>query len=212
MITVLLVGGAATCGTIVGWWPVTLATRRVSSAPALQGRRAQVALSVATPLVLLAVVWGIGIDPVLPAVVVFAGAGVVLAAVDIVEHRLPNVIVLPSLAVTAALLTCAAVIEGDVARLIWSLAGLAAMFGLYLAVALVSPAAMGMGDVKLAGFIGLVLGWFGWHVWVTGLLAGFMIGGLWAAIALVSGRSGLHGSVPFGPSMLAGAVLALVLA
>jgi leader peptidase (prepilin peptidase)/N-methyltransferase len=59
--------------------------------------------------------------------------------------------------------------------------------------------------------IGLLLGWFGLNAWLIGLLAAFIVGGLIAIVALVLRRVTLRGSIPFGPSMLVGAFIALLL-
>ncbi len=86
------------------------------------------------------------------------------------------------------------------------------MFAVYFVLALISPKSMGMGDVKLALVIGLLLGWFGLNAWLIGLLAAFIVGGLIAIVALLLRRVTLKGSIPFGPSMLAGALIALLVA
>jgi leader peptidase (prepilin peptidase)/N-methyltransferase len=71
---------------------------------------------------------------------------------------------------------------------------------------------MGFGDVKLAGLLGLYLGWLGWSpVWI-GTLAGFLLGGLAGVALLVARRAHRRTAIPFGPSMLAGALLAVLLA
>ena len=85
-----------------------------------------------------------------------------------------------------------------------------ALLVLYFVLALISPKGMGMGDVKFAAPLGLALGWFGWNVWVVGLAAGFIIGGVVSLIALLLRRVTLRGSIPFGPSMLAGALVAIL--
>lgn len=154
--------------------------------------------------------WRVGDAPVLPAVLVFASAGAVLSIVDLVERRLPNRVVGPAAVVVGLLLVVAAAGAGDWAALGRAVLGGAAMFAAYLVVALISPAAMGMGDVKLAGLIGLLLGWFGLDAWLLGLLAAFVLGGLCAVVALALRRVTLRGSIPFGPSMLAGAMVAVL--
>lgn len=158
------------------------------------------------------VVWRLGLDPVLPAVLVFVAAGAVLAIVDLIEHRLPNRVLGPASVAVAALLALAAAVTVDWRALLGAGAGGAVMFAAYLLVALLSPAAMGMGDVKLAGLIGLVLGWFGVDAWLIGLAGAFVIGGVVAAVALILRRVTLRGSLPFGPSMLAGALIAVLVA
>jgi leader peptidase (prepilin peptidase)/N-methyltransferase len=84
------------------------------------------------------------------------------------------------------------------------------MFAVYLLLAIISPSSMGMGDVKLALIIGLLLGWFGLTAWLVGLLAAFVVGGVIALVALALRRVTLRGSIPFGPSMLMGALLAVL--
>ncbi len=74
---------------------------------------------------------------------------------------------------------------GDWMLLVWAVVGAAAMFAVYFILALISPSSMGMGDVKLALVIGLLLGWFGLSAWLIGLLAAFIVGGVIAIVALV---------------------------
>jgi leader peptidase (prepilin peptidase)/N-methyltransferase len=91
------------------------------------------------------------------------------------------------------------------------LAGLAA-FALAAAAAIVSPGGMGFGDVKLIGLLGLLLGWFGWTLLLLGVLLGFVLGALGALVLIAGRRAGWRTEVALGPSLLAGAVLALGLA
>jgi leader peptidase (prepilin peptidase)/N-methyltransferase len=145
----------------------------------------------------------------LPAYLYLAAVAVALAMIDLATRRLPNAIVLPSYLVAVALLLPAAAARGD-----WSAAGrgllaMAALGGLYLALWAVYPAGMGYGDVKLAGLLGLYLGWLGWSsVWV-GAFAGFLLGGLAGGVLLAAGQATRKTALPFGPAMLAGALVAL---
>jgi leader peptidase (prepilin peptidase)/N-methyltransferase len=84
------------------------------------------------------------------------------------------------------------------------------MMLLYLLLALVYPAGLGLGDVKLAAPLGLYLGWLGWSSALVGLVAAFLVGGLVGIVLLASGRAGRRTAVPFGPSMLVGALLAVL--
>jgi leader peptidase (prepilin peptidase)/N-methyltransferase len=68
-----------------------------------------------------------------------------------------------------------------------------------------------MGDVKLAALVGFVLGWAGWSTWLLGFAAGILLGGVAAAIVLIARRSGPRGTLPYGPAMVAGALVALLL-
>jgi leader peptidase (prepilin peptidase)/N-methyltransferase len=90
------------------------------------------------------------------------------------------------------------------------LAALAATGGL-LVLALISPRGMGMGDVKLAGLLGLYLGWLGWPVVLTGLFLGFLVQALLGLALLAVRRVDRRTELPFGPALLAGALAAALL-
>jgi leader peptidase (prepilin peptidase)/N-methyltransferase len=141
----------------------------------------------------------------LAAYLAFAAAAVALALIDLDVRRLPNAIVTPAYAVLGVLLTLGAD-GGSLARAAWG-AGL--LLGFYLVVALVAPGAMGFGDVKLAGVLGLYLGWLGWSSVLVGAFAGFLLGGIVGVALLAARRAGRKTAIPFGPYMLAGAMLAL---
>lgn len=143
--------------------------------------------------------------PALPAALYLAAISVALAAIDLDTRRLPNAIVLPSYPVLAVLLVLASVLAGDW----WALAragiGGAALWLLYFLVMVAKPGGMGFGDVKLAGLLGGVLGWFGWGSLVVGAFAAFLVGGLFSVVLLAAGRAGRKSAIPFGPWMLLGA-------
>lgn len=134
-----------------------------------------------------------------------ASVSVTLALIDVDVHKLPNRIVLPSYIVAIALLGSASLLTGDC----WALArlgiGLAASWIVYFTMAIVYPGGMGFGDVKLAGLLGLFLGWLGWGALATGTFAAFLLGGLFAVILVIARRANRKSGIPFGPWMLAGA-------
>lgn len=99
---------------------------------------------------------------VLPALLYLVSIAVALTVIDIDTRRLPNAIVLPSYPVLAVLLTAASALTGQWPDLARAAAGLAILGGFYLTIRVIYPRGMGFGDVKLAGLLGLVLGWFGW--------------------------------------------------
>ncbi|MFK5635319.1 prepilin peptidase [Ornithinimicrobium sp. LYQ103] len=143
-------------------------------------------------------------------------SGVCLAAMDLDVHRLPDRIMWPTMGFLFGGLTVAALVGGGVEPWFRSvLAGLASG-GFYLAIALLSLArgslALGLGDVKLAVVLGAVLGWFGWAETVTGLYAGFLVGGLLAVLLLVARRVDWKGDFAYGPPMMVGALLGLLFA
>lgn len=139
-----------------------------------------------------------------------AAISIALALIDLDTHRLPNTIVLPSYLVGAALLGAAGALTGDGAALLSAAIGGVVLYALYLLLALVYPGGMGFGDVKLAGVLGIFLGYLGWGPLIVGGFAAFVLGGVFA-LALVAARRARKGSgIPFGPWMLAGAWLGIL--
>lgn len=151
-----------------------------------------------------------GLSWELPAFLYLAAITVALALIDIDVRRLPNAIVLPSYPVAGVLLVGAALLQGDPGSALRSvLAGLA-LYTVYLVLALIYPAGMGFGDVKLAGVLGLYLGYLGWGEVVVGWFLAFLVGGLVGALLIVLRRAGRKSKIPFGPYMLVGAWLAVL--
>ena len=134
-----------------------------------------------------------------------AAISVALAIIDIETHRLPNVIVLPGYGVGIVLLGASALLHDDLAGLVRMTAGAGILFAFYLLLAIISPRGMGMGDVKLAGVLGLFLGYLGWGQLAVGAGAAFVLGGLFGVVLMVMRRAGRKSGIPYGPWMLLGA-------
>ena len=147
----------------------------------------------------------------LPLVAVLSAFGVVLGAIDARSKLLPNAILLRFLAVTVALLLLTGGATGDWGGLLGAAAGSACLFAVYLLLALISPAGMGMGDVKLAAVLGLFGGWAGAAAWMGTLLGGFLLGGLAGIGVLLLRRGSRNSTFPFGPGMLLAALASFVL-
>ena len=62
--------------------------------------------------------------------------------------------------------------------------------------AAISPDALGFGDVKLLGLLGLVLGWFGWGVLLTGVFLGLLAGAVTSLALLATRRAGWYARSP----------------
>ncbi|HVF05918.1 MAG TPA: prepilin peptidase [Frankiaceae bacterium] len=151
----------------------------------------------------------IGYDWALPAFLYLGAICVALALIDLDTKRLPNAIVLPSYGVGAVLLGGAALLNDDLDALIRAAIGMAALYGVYLLLLVAYPAGMGFGDVKLAGVLGMYLGYLGWPEWFTGWLLGFFLGGIFGVVAMAAGKAGRKTMVPYGPFMILGALLAV---
>ncbi len=169
-------------------------------------------LELACGTLFAAVAWRVGASWLLPGLLLLVWLLLVLAVIDARTRRIPNALTYPLAPVLAVLLILGALLDGDpAAALRIPLAGLAG-FAVLLVIALVNPRGMGMGDVKLAGVIGLGLGALGWGEVIVGLFAGFLLGGLAAIALLATGTRTRRDAIPFGPYLALGAIAALLAA
>ena len=157
------------------------------------------AVELTTAILIAGCVLAFGLSAEAAVAAFFCAVLVAVSVIDL-EHRIiPNRIVLPA----AALALVANTLRDPSPE--WALGGLAA-FGFLLAAALVYPAGMGMGDVKLALLLGVALG----KTVGVALLAG-----LFAAMIPSVVLFALHGvkarkmGIPFGPFLAVGGVVAL---
>ena len=143
-----------------------------------------------------------GFDADLALELPFAAMLIAVAAIDL-EHRIvPNRIVVP--AAVYAVAACAVVQPGELPEHL--IAG-AAAFGALLLAALAYPAGMGMGDVKLAGTMGLFLGSSVAPALLVAFLAGTVVG---LAIIAREGASARKRGVPFAPFLAFGGLAGLL--
>jgi leader peptidase (prepilin peptidase)/N-methyltransferase len=86
----------------------------------------------------------------------------------------------------------------------------AATVGLaYLALALLTPASVGMGDVRLAALSGLLLGTHGWGTVLIGAVLPHLLAAAAVTVLQLTGRRAHRQTeIPFGPCLVTGAVLA----
>jgi len=158
-----------------------------------------------------ALTWVLWPSPILAAALLVAAIGLLLVPIDLAVLRLPDPLVAIAFAGSAAVLVAVAVATGDYAALLRALLAAVAMAGGYLLLALVPGGHLGLGDVKLAGVLGLVLGWFGWGYVLLGAVLPHLVNGPVVLFLLLSGRVRRGSSIPLGPALLAGALLAVVL-
>jgi leader peptidase (prepilin peptidase)/N-methyltransferase len=134
-----------------------------------------------------------------------------LAFIDSAVKRLPNPLTAAALAGPVALLTVAALTGHQPGHLGRAAIGAAALACFYLLLWLIRPGGMGLGDVKLAVSVGLVLAWISWQALITGTLLAFILASVYG-IALILTRGANRGSqLPLGPFMLVGALVAAAL-
>jgi leader peptidase (prepilin peptidase)/N-methyltransferase len=130
-------------------------------------------------------------------------------------YRIPDRIVFPALALTAALMVVAtfAIVRpyGDALNpLKYALVGMVTYFLILFVFHVVYPAGMGFGDVKLALLMGLSMGWVATGVGdaaylvTVALFVGCIVGIIFGlAVRLARGRGG---AFPFGPALAFGTI------
>jgi leader peptidase (prepilin peptidase) / N-methyltransferase len=203
----------AVVGLLLGPWLAVTSVRLAERDPAARPSRARV---VATSLLAAVVVAAgpalAGDRPAAVALAWFGAAALVLGDVDLRRHRLPDRVTWPALIGCGVALSADAVVTGEPGAVLR--AGVAAVVaaGAGVAARVVSPAALGRGDVKLLALLGMVLGWAGWGVLLGGVFAGLLVGALGSVLLIAAGRAGWRTRVPLGPPLLAGACVALWLA
>jgi leader peptidase (prepilin peptidase)/N-methyltransferase len=159
-------------------------------------------VELATALAFAAVVLVRGFDDDLVLELPFVAALIALAGIDLDHKLLPNRIVYPMAAygVIATLL----VDRGD---LVENLAAGAGAFVFLLAAVLAYPRGMGMGDVKLAGAMGLYLGSAVIPALLTAFLSGSVVG---LAIIAREGAAARKKAVPFGVFLAIGGIVGVL--
>jgi len=148
-----------------------------------------------------------GADPVL-AWWIFAVGGAVLAVIDTEHHLLPARIVYPLAAILLVVLALSAVVTGEPGRLVRAMLATAVVGVVWFLIAFTAPAALGLGDVRLAALTAGMLGWIGWSAVLAGQVATIGLALATAGVIAVS-RTGLtrNTQVPMGPAFVLGTLL-----
>lgn len=147
-----------------------------------------------------------------PAWIALAWIAAPIVRTDLSRHRIPDLLNVAAAGAGAVLLLVP--LEGDAYGRAW-LAALAVTAAM-LALALIGPSGLGMGDVKLAPALGLYLGYLGWNAVLVGIVAGFVLGALAALVVLIRDAArrrplagALRTALPFGPFLLLGTLVGL---
>lgn len=125
-----------------------------------------------------------------------------ITLIDLDRRLIPNAITLPA--------SVAAIVAGlalDIAYVPEQLIAGVAAGGFFLLAALAYPRGMGMGDVKLAGMLGLYLGRAVAPAIFIALIAGVLVGAV--IMARLGAREGRKAAVPFGPFLALGGIIAM---
>jgi leader peptidase (prepilin peptidase)/N-methyltransferase len=198
----------AAAGVIVGVVLAACYRRLLTSTPAsLQTVRFTTPLLTAIAFGILA--WRFGSQFDLVPYSVLAALGVTLSLIDLIEQRLPSVLIYFGIALLGALLATSTLLESRWPDFLRALAGLAVLAGFYLILALASGGGLGAGDVKLGGLLGLALGWSSWSALITATFVGWCLAAMAWLILRATRRRPQGSPLPLGPFLLVGAVLTI---
>jgi leader peptidase (prepilin peptidase)/N-methyltransferase len=171
---------------------------------------ARFAATLLTGLLFGALAWHLGDRFDLLPCSVLASLLVTLGLVDLLEQRLPSVLVYASAISVGGLLAASAVLDSRESDFLRAVAGMAVSGALYLILAVASNGGLGAGDVKLGAVVGLGLGWWGWATLLTGVLFGWLLAAAGHLILRAAGRV-TGDAIPLGPYLGAGAMAAVLL-
>lgn len=161
-----------------------------------------------------AVVGGaVGVDWALLVLLPLVPVGAALALIDAHAHLLPTRLIWPALVVTVVLAATAALLAGDPAAFARAALAGAGVFAFFHVLWWVHPAGLGYGDVRLSAVVGVALGYLGWSELLVGVYSGFVLFVVVAVARAVRrrSRSVLRDPLPFGPFLLAGALVGVAL-
>jgi leader peptidase (prepilin peptidase)/N-methyltransferase len=137
----------------------------------------------------------------------FCAVMLTVGAIDLELKIIPNKITYPAFPAFAIAVVIGWAVGQDLDP-IRAFIGALAYGGAFLVIAFIAPRGLGMGDVKLTGLIGLVLGSLGLRYVGVAAGAAVLLGGLGGVLALLAGR-GRKSAIPFGPFLTAGALVAV---
>ncbi|WP_431907712.1 prepilin peptidase [Amycolatopsis thermoflava] len=173
------------------------------------GGRETIVSAVVTAALFAGLGWrfGWGID--LVAYSSFTAVAVALGLIDFAEQRLPGVLTLAGILVLGAGFTLEAVRTADYIDLLRAAAAMFVLAAGYLVLAL-ALGGLGSGDVKLAGLLGLALGWQSWSAVLAGTVLGWLLAGIARALLRATGSVSRDDAMPLGPYLVLGALLAIL--
>jgi leader peptidase (prepilin peptidase) / N-methyltransferase len=165
-----------------------------------------------TAVLLAALSWRVHPWPVLGASACLVACGVPMAFIDMRLHRLPDLLTAPAFAGVMLCLVFAAATTDRWPSLGRAALGGAALAGAYLAAALIRPGHIGLGDSKAAASAGTLMAWFSWQTLLAGTFVALALAAAYGVVLLAERRATLHTRIAYGPALIGGSVIAVLLA
>jgi leader peptidase (prepilin peptidase)/N-methyltransferase len=187
--------------------PLEEAKELYADVAALPGLRWRTAVAAAVAAALLG--GRTGWDPALAFLLYLVPVCVALAVIDWRTRFLPTRLIAPSYLVVGALVVLAWLLTGDGPALVTAVTGWVASFLFFFVQWFLFPSGLGYGDVRLAGLLGMALGWLGPAELLLGIFVGFVLGAIGGGLLSLL-RVFHRRHYPFGPFMVLGALLGAV--
>lgn len=159
----------------------------------------------------LAVIYAVGASKLLISLIPFAVILAAITVIDLRELRIPNKIILPAMVLCWPFLAIASTADYPADLSLGRAAAAAVVFCLaYFVLAIISPAGLGLGDVKLAFVLGAQLGLFHWAMVLRAAFIAHLLMAVVAVLLMASRKAKMKSGLPFGPFLAIGSIAAIV--
>jgi prepilin signal peptidase PulO-like enzyme (type II secretory pathway) len=132
----------------------------------------------------------------------YASLLILMGSIDLEHQKIPNILVYPAIGIGLIMIPLL-----HLSTPWMMLAGGLLGFGVLFLIAVIAPGAMGMGDVKLVLFLGIILGF---PDIVLTLFLAFVTGGLIAGFLLALKKLGKKDTIAFGPFLALAGIITLL--
>lgn len=140
---------------------------------------------------------------------VFVAMAVTVSVTDLTHRLVPRQLLYGALALIVPLLVVVSAHLHEWRPLLDAGAAGLVAFGVFFVIWFFVPRGMGFGDVRLAGVIGVTVGYLGLLETYLAFLIGFVLGLLFGLVLMAVARSGRTTRIPFAPALCVGAVVAI---
>jgi leader peptidase (prepilin peptidase)/N-methyltransferase len=169
-----------------------------------------VGAAIATGVLWAAMAHHFGVHLVVVPYLVFVAMAVAVSVTDLSHRLVPRNLIYGALALIVPLLLAVSAVDHTWSFLVRAVVWGAVAFAVFFLIWFLVPRGMGFGDVRLAGVIGLTVGYLGpVHVYLA-FLCGFVLGLLFGLMLMVGSSAGRKTRIPFAPALAAGATIAIL--
>ena len=141
--------------------------------------------------------------------IVLISVGVPLSIMDIISRRLPNPLNFALFVLSAIIISISGIVDHAISRVISSFSDSLVLSISFLIVSFATRGGMGMGDVKLSAGIGVIAGFYGTQTLFLSTFLSFILGALVGVALLLLRKGNLKTTLPFGPFMIIGQLVAM---